>query len=138
MSTDGINAKPISPKLINGLHMREKCLKENETIQLELNQPVTIKEIKDVLKSLENNKATRDDMISNEILKSGSHILLPSIAKLFNIILSSDKYPRTWNSSYLPTQSWKNEKINTHVHGIARTFPHSVEKTKKLIPTYME
>ena len=79
----------------------------NEEIEnLEINNPectlndaITIREIKLNIKKLKNNKACGEDLILNEMIKSGSNILLPSIAKLFNMVLSNGKFPELWNTS---------------------------------------
>jgi ribosomal protein L22 len=65
----------------------------------QLNLPITISEIKKVLKRTKNGKSTGPDMISYEMLKCGQNILLPALAKLFNIVLNSGYFPDMWNIS---------------------------------------
>ena len=47
------------------------------------------------IKSLMNGKSVGLDSISNEMLKSGKHILCKPLCKLFNSILKCGKYPLT-------------------------------------------
>lgn len=86
----------------NGLVDRlEELEKEsNSESQTILDYPITIREIKDVIKGLKNNKAQGDDLVANEMLKLGSPVLLPAMAKLFNLILESGVFPTTWNTAY--------------------------------------
>ena len=75
----------------------EKASPEDKN--LKINAPITISEIKTVIKNMKNNKASGEDMILNEMLKHGQSILLPAIAKLFNLILVSQCFPNKWNIS---------------------------------------
>ena len=61
----------------------EKKLSEKNT-----DNPITISEIKSVLKNLKNGKSSGPDLVSYEIIKHSSHILLKSLAKYFNLILN--------------------------------------------------
>ena len=80
-----------------------KCIQlENQTQNPAfeaLNAPVTISEIKTVIKSLKNNKSTGPDMISYEMIKHGQYVLLPALAKLFYLVLNSKCFPENWNIS---------------------------------------
>ena len=73
----------------------------NETINVnvenEVNQPITEAEILKSVKSLKNNKASGEDNIVNEHIKSTIHLLLPIYCKLFNIILDTGIIPETWS-----------------------------------------
>ncbi len=73
---------------------------KDEAGQRALDYPVTIKEIKEVLRHLKPNKAHADDLITNEMLKHGASVLLPAMAKLFNLVLESSVFPAQWNMSY--------------------------------------
>jgi hypothetical protein len=75
-----------------------ESIKSND-INLNLNAPITMAEIKCVIKNLKNNKSSGNDMILNEMLKHGQSILLPAMAKLFNLILKSNYFPTDWNLS---------------------------------------
>ncbi len=68
--------------------------------QVSLNAPITISEVKRVLKQLKNNKASSDDLIINEMLKYGANVTLPAVTKLFNIVLKSGVFPQSWNTTY--------------------------------------
>ena len=51
--------------------------------------------------TLKNGKACGIDLITNEMLKASSSLLLPALNKLFNMILVSGHYPSVWSSSWL-------------------------------------
>ena len=53
------------------------------------------------IKSLMNGKSVGLDSISNEMLKSGKHILCKPLCKLFNSILKCGKYPLSWSKSII-------------------------------------
>ncbi len=84
--------------LLNELSGLEECRYENS--QTTLDAPITIREIKNILKNLKCNKAHGDDLITNEMLKYGASVLLPAMAKLFNLVLESGVFPNEWNTSF--------------------------------------
>ena len=59
----------------------------------ELDFPFTTKEVKKAILSSKNGKSSSDDLILNEMLKSGLSFILPSVTKLFNLILSTETFP---------------------------------------------
>ena len=59
------------------------------------------KEIMDAIKHLKNNKSAGLDGIRNEMLKTNVQYILPFALKLFNIILSSGKYPKEWKTGFI-------------------------------------
>ena len=75
--------------------------KENWHIFNELSYKITSSEISKAIKKLKNNKACGDDMILNEMLKTGEPILNPTLVKLFNLVLISGNIPDCWCVSYL-------------------------------------
>lgn len=87
-----------SPELTHELNLLES--QNDNDSQAILDQSITIREIKDVIKGLKNNKAHGDDLIANEILKCGAPVMLPAMAKLFNLILESGVFPTSWNRAY--------------------------------------
>ncbi len=74
---------------------------DNWQIFNSLSFKITDNEIKTAVKSLKKGKACGGDLISNEMLKSSVSIMSPILNKLFNTILQSGKYPKTWASSWL-------------------------------------
>ena len=70
---------------------------EGKVVDNELNTPITIREIKNNIRKLKNNKACGEDLILNEMIKSGCSVLLPALCKLFNLVLKSHTFPETWN-----------------------------------------
>ncbi len=63
----------------------------------ELDFSFTIKEVKAAILSSKKGKSSSDDLILNEMLKSGLSFNLPSVTKLFNLILNSEQFPALWN-----------------------------------------
>ncbi len=75
--------------------------KENWTIFNDLSFKINNEEIIKALGNLKNGKACGIDLITNEMLKASSSILLPAFHKLFNLILTSGQYPSAWSNSWL-------------------------------------
>ncbi len=67
---------------------------------VELDFPFTIKEVKAAIISSKNGKSSSDDLILNEMLKSGLSFILPSVTKLFNLILNAEQFPALWNIAH--------------------------------------
>ena len=61
-----------------------------------LDYKISEQEIMKAMKNLRNNKAVGSDLISNEMLKYGQHVLLKPIQKMFNLILSQETFPTLW------------------------------------------
>ena len=72
---------------------------EEDSQTSSLNNAITINEVKMSIRKLKNNKACGEDLILNEMIKSGSSIILPALTKLFNLILRSNKFPEKWNTN---------------------------------------
>ena len=68
---------------------------EDKTSNLEIN----MKETKDHIKKLKNDKATGADMIMNEMIKVSNNEILELYMALFNKIINEEKYPSNWNTS---------------------------------------
>ncbi len=66
----------------------------------EFDFPFTIKEVKAAILSSKKVKSSSDDLILNEMLKSGLSFILPSVTKLFNLILNSEQFPALWNIAH--------------------------------------
>lgn len=66
-----------------------------------LDCPITEDEIKLAIKSLKNGKASGDDEIVNEFIKSSIANMLPIYVKLFNIVLDTGLIPDTWLSGII-------------------------------------
>lgn len=58
-------------------------------------------EISNSISRLKNNKSSGLDNIKNEMLKSGTSVLLPCLHKLFNLVFSSGIYPSSWAIGYI-------------------------------------
>ena len=64
-------------------------------------KPFVINEIKKCIKKLKMGKSTGPDFISNEIIKHSNVVTCKALAKLFNLILDSGKYPDSWRKSFI-------------------------------------
>ena len=60
---------------------------------------ISQKDVSDLIKALDVNKATGPDQISQKMLKEGGDALVPSLTKLFNMSLESAKYPSVWKKA---------------------------------------
>jgi hypothetical protein len=80
---DEINLPDIDNNLINNLNN-------------EINGENTSEEIVSCVNNLKNDKASGDDFIVNEYIKSSTDIILPVYIKMFNCIFSSGIVPDSW------------------------------------------
>jgi hypothetical protein len=80
---DEINLPDIDNNLINNLNN-------------EINGEITSEEIVSCVKYLKNDKASGDDCIVNEYIKSSIDIILPVYINMFNCIFSSGIVPDSW------------------------------------------
>jgi len=85
-----LNKKP--DRTSNDIFDKLKEIKKNK-IYSELDNRITIKEITEAICCLKNNKASSFDSILNEMLQS--------FYKLFNLILSTGKFPQKWTMAIL-------------------------------------
>ena len=90
-----LSLQPYSDDSLND----EISLLESTASDNSLNVEFTIREIKVNIRKLKNSKACGEDLILNEMIKSGADILLPSITKLFNLILKNGHFPEIWNTN---------------------------------------
>ena len=67
----------------------------------ELDYMITEAEISSALSKLKCNKSPGLDNISNHMLKTGHHLLLPTLKKIFNFCFSHSIYPSVWASGYI-------------------------------------
>jgi hypothetical protein len=80
---DGINLPDIDNNVINNLNN-------------EINGEITSEEIVSCVKNLKNDKASGNDFIVNEYIKSAIDIILPVYIKMFNCIFSSGIVLDSW------------------------------------------
>ena len=74
---------------------------QKEKIFNELDMLISPEEISKAISKLKCNKSSGLDTISNNMLKHGQNVLIPSIQKLFNTCLSSGNYPISWAEGYI-------------------------------------
>ena len=91
-----------STELLNELKQRLSKL-EISTNFNELDFSIKESEISRTLAKLKLNKFPGLDNISNNMLKNGQSILLPSLKKIFNPCLSSGRYLKIWADGYITT-----------------------------------
>ena len=60
---------------------------------------ITPEDVKDILKTLNTNKAIGDDLVSPRLLKEGCHELSVPLSKLFNLSLKTKTFPSKWKIS---------------------------------------
>ena len=88
----------------------------------ELDNPFTESEIRNGIKKLKNKKAAGTDRIRNEMLKSGGHLLMTSLKRLFNLILDAGMFPDCWSMGLITPIFKSGEKSNpTNYRGICVT-----------------
>lgn len=95
---------------------------EKQKIFNELDMPITNEEVSKAISKLKYNKSPGLDNLSNNMLKSGQTMLVPSIVKLFNASFSSGCYPKQWADGYI-TPIHKSNDISdpNNYRGIAVT-----------------
>ena len=69
---------------------------ENDSIDEDLNNPITAMEIEKTVRKLKNNKSNGADDILNEHIKSTLPSMINIYTKLFNIVLDSGIIPEAW------------------------------------------
>ena len=90
------NLSEIDDKFTERLNeLKQKLSKlENSTNFNELDFPIKESEISRTLAKLKLNKSTGLDNISTNMLKNGQSILIPSLKRMFNVCISSGRYPK--------------------------------------------
>ena len=79
---------------------------------------IKICELQSAMKTLKNNTSSVLDRISNEMLKQSTPRLQECICKLFNIILSNDKYPSQWRENLLKPIHKKGNDIDPRNYSV--------------------
>ena len=105
------------------LQLKDK-LKDLEANKEEhnLNNKITVDEIMKAIKNLKNGKSAGADLISNEMIKSGTQVLINPLCKLFNFIFQTGTFPKIWNESYISLIHKKGDKLNpNNYRGISIT-----------------
>ncbi len=67
----------------------------------DLDNDITISELKQCISKLKLKKSGGSDLINNEMIKYGKDILAGSLQKLFNVILHSGIYPTKWKGGLI-------------------------------------
>ena len=84
------------------LYFQQRFLdSEIQIMFLELDIEITRDEIIKSIRQLKNGKSGGPDKLLNEFFTHGQHVLLPCLHSLFNKLLISGNFPRTWSEGYI-------------------------------------
>ena len=84
------------------LHFNERVVHgEFQVMFQELDAEITVYEINKAVKNLKQSKSGGPDQLLNEFLKYGFDTLRPYLLKLYNIILSTGCFPRSWGEGFI-------------------------------------
>ena len=101
-------------------HMDEFVAANKDNIFNELNFRITENEVQKAIASLKRGKAAGQDLILNEMIKTGMATLTPVFTKLFNQILNSGSFPTAWRYNFLTPLHKKGDKhLPGNYRGIA-------------------
>ena len=108
---------PVTP---NDLEV-DKYIDENiDNFSTELDRCFSKSDFLESVATLENNKSSSFDKVTNEMLKTGRHYVYKPILSLFNKILDSSIYPSSWKLDILTPLHKSGDKSNTNNYrGIA-------------------
>ena len=108
-----LNKAPEIPDDIEEIIDDEIKVLDVEDLNHTINQYISQDEILKAIKKLKNNKASGEDRIRNEYIKSSIHVMLPLYEKLFNIIFTTGKLPACWlEGNIIPIYKNKGGKNN--------------------------
>jgi hypothetical protein len=84
-------------------------MEENMIYKAESDSTITYKEIKKAIFDLKKGKSAGPDRILNEVIKYTNPVMINSYMKIFNVILKTGIYPKSWKESFtIPIyKSWK-------------------------------
>ena len=77
---------------------QEPSTQDLNSVNLEINGPITETEIRTAIKQLKNGKASGIDDIKNEHMKLMTETMLPIYIKLFNLIFETGIIPESWST----------------------------------------
>ena len=70
------------------------------TYKAESDSTITYKEIKKAIFDLKKGKSAGPDRILNEVIKYTNPVMINSYMKIFNVILKTGIYPKSWKESF--------------------------------------
>jgi hypothetical protein len=77
-----------------------KTMEEDMMYKAESDSTITYKEIKKAIFDLKKGKSTGPDRILNEVIKYTNPVMINSYMKIFNVILKTGIYPKSWKESF--------------------------------------
>uniref|UniRef100_A0ABM0MQP8 RNA-directed DNA polymerase from mobile element jockey-like n=1 Tax=Saccoglossus kowalevskii TaxID=10224 RepID=A0ABM0MQP8_SACKO len=77
-----------------------------------LDQNISQLEIQTAISALKNRKSPGEDNITNEMIKTGTNVLIKPLQKLFNHILNSGHSPSAWNMGIITPNFKKGERAD--------------------------
>ena len=84
------------------IYFNERIVKDEFQVMFqELDVEISMGEINKAVRNLKNSKSAGPDLIINEFLKYGFHVLRPYLHKLFNVIISTGTYPGLWGEGFI-------------------------------------
>ena len=90
------NSQPLNNSFATEIQNKLQNATANKTYNTTMDSPITQAELKEAIAGLKNKKAKATDSVANEMLKCGQHILTKALLKLFNLVLESSLYPKSW------------------------------------------
>ena len=77
-----------------------KTMEEDMMYKAESDSTITYKEIKKAIFDLRKGKSAGPDRILNEVIKYTNPVMINSYMKIFNVILKTGIYPKSWKESF--------------------------------------
>ena len=75
-------------------------MEEDMMYKAESDSTITYKEIKKAIFDLKKGKSAGPDRILNEVIKYTNPVMINSYTKIFNVILKTGIYPKSWKESF--------------------------------------
>ena len=66
--------------------------------------------------NLKNNKAVGLDNVSSEMLKTALPVISKILKNIFNVILSTGRYPKMWNMGYITSLCKKGSYLDASIY----------------------
>ena len=79
-----------------------------------MDHDITEKEVIDTNRKLENNKASAQDLIKNEMTKSALPVLIKQIVKVFNIIFLPGQFLQSWTEGIIVPVHKQGSKLDAN------------------------
>ena len=74
---------------------------DDPAVYEELDETITVNEIASCIDKLKRDKSHGNDHILNEIFIECTNYLVPTLHKMFNMVLNTDIFPTSWSSAVI-------------------------------------